>query len=299
MWADAHIFVYHRFADERYPSTSTSLQELKDQFEFFKINGYEVIRLKTLVDALIEKKPISDKWVVLTIDDGYKSFYENGLNIFKEYGYPFTLFVYAQASKSKYGDFMTVPMLKDTQKYGELGLHTYSHPHMTHLSNEEVEQEMEKGIEFFQKKLGFTPEYFAYPYGEFDERIQSLIKKYNFKAILNQNMGAVSKKSDRFNLDRSALTQGAELQGYLDYDYLQAHWIEPKMFPKSNTLKSIHIQTDSKQKNGKLYITGLGWQDVTLDNGDLQLQGPFHLKNSRSRIILKINNQISNHLLVK
>ena len=105
--ADAHIFNYHRFDDDRHPSTNISSKNLREQFEYFKEKGYEVIPLSKLVDAIKNGEPVSDNWVVLTVDDGYKSFYEKGLPIFLEYGYPFALMIYVEATARKYGDFMT------------------------------------------------------------------------------------------------------------------------------------------------------------------------------------------------
>ena len=107
MWADAHIFIYHRFNDARYPTTNTTLEELRKEFDYFKTNGYEVIPLEKLVRALHNKEAIPDNWIVLTIDDNYKSFYEHGLALFKEYNYPFSMFVYVGATEQKYGDYMS------------------------------------------------------------------------------------------------------------------------------------------------------------------------------------------------
>ena len=126
--ADAHIFVYHRFEDFRHPSTNTSIKELKKEFDYFKNNGYEVITLKRLVKAIKTKEKISDKWIVLTVDDGYKSFYENALKIFKEYKYPFTIFVSTKPSEKGYKDFMNWKEISECSHYGEIGLHSHSHP---------------------------------------------------------------------------------------------------------------------------------------------------------------------------
>ena len=88
LWADAHIFVYHRFDDTRFPSADTTTQQLTKQFEYFKQNNYEVVPLQSIVDKLSKKEPVPDNWVALTIDDAYKSFYDNGLKTFKKYNYP-------------------------------------------------------------------------------------------------------------------------------------------------------------------------------------------------------------------
>jgi hypothetical protein len=56
IFANAHIFVYHRFADDRYPSANTTIKELTKQFEYFKANDYEVVPLTKILDKLEKKK---------------------------------------------------------------------------------------------------------------------------------------------------------------------------------------------------------------------------------------------------
>jgi hypothetical protein len=60
VWADAHIFIYHRFNDSRYPTTNTTLEELRKEFDYFKKNGYEVILAgPSLKD--VEYKPATEE----------------------------------------------------------------------------------------------------------------------------------------------------------------------------------------------------------------------------------------------
>ncbi|RLA69176.1 MAG: polysaccharide deacetylase, partial [Epsilonproteobacteria bacterium] len=141
VWADAHIFVYHRFDDNLHASTNTSIETLRSQFEYLRTNGYKVVPLQTIHHALTNNIPVSDKWVSFNIDDSYKSFYTNALPLFKEYGYPFTLFVYVEATDKHYGDFMTWDQIRDTQQYGEIGLHSYGHYHSVSLDKESIEEE--------------------------------------------------------------------------------------------------------------------------------------------------------------
>ena len=166
LWADAHIFVYHRFGDEQHNSTNTSIETLRSQFEYLKTNGYKVVPLQTIYHALSNNLPVSDQWVAFNIDDSYKSFYENGLPLFKEYEYPFTLFVYVEATDKHYGDFMTWEQIRDAQRYGEIGLHSYGHHHSISLSKERLETDTAQAISSFQKQLNNRPKYYAYPYGE-------------------------------------------------------------------------------------------------------------------------------------
>ena len=49
--ADAHIFNYHRFDDDRHPSTNISSKNLREQFEYFKEKGCHVFTIENdLID---------------------------------------------------------------------------------------------------------------------------------------------------------------------------------------------------------------------------------------------------------
>ncbi len=298
--ADAHIFVYHRFGDERYPSTNTSIKELKKEFEYLKKNGYEVIPLKKLVQALKKRKKIPNNWVVLTIDDGYKSFYENAFEIFKEYDYPFTIFVSTKPSENRYGDFMSWEQINDCSNYGEIGLHSHSHPHLTRLSDEKIKKDTKKAIEIFQKRLGYKPKYYAYPYGEYDDRVKKVIKSFGFEAILNQNAGAVNEYSDIFDLDRVAMVGNVDIASKLKLKYLNAIWYEPKRFPKDSILKRVKVKIFEDVKRAQLYVTGYGWRWVDVKNKIVDEILNLKLNKNRIRVIIKVkNSKINTKILVK
>ena len=293
------MFVYHRFDDSRHPSTNTTEADLRADFEYFKQNGYEVIPLLKLVQSLKEKKPISNKWVVLTIDDNFKTFYTNGLEIFKEYGYPFSLFVYVEATQKKYPDYMSWDELKESSKYGSLEFHSYAHGHMTHMSNEDIKNDIDKGLALFKKNLNMSPKFFTYPYGEFSPRVKKIVMSYGFEAIINQNMGAVSSFSDTFDMDRTALVGKNNLPLYLRHKALNATWIKPTLFPEDNHLKELHVRTNESAKSGQVYITGYPWMRTKLNNGNFDLKLNKQLKKKRSRIVVSIGNKISTKLLIK
>lgn len=297
--ADAHIFVYHRFGDDRHPSTNVSTETLRAQFDYFNTNGYKVVPLSQIIDAINSNEPMNEKWVSFTIDDSYKSFYENGLEIFKEYGFPFTLFVYVEATDKKYGDFSDWEQLREIGKYGELSYHSYAHPHMTKIDKKSLKEDFDKGLKLFEKELGFKPRYFSYPYGEFNQEVKELAQSYGFEAIFNQNIGAVSHESDVMNLDRIALGENSNLKDLLRYTHLHVDWIEPLEYPKNGILESIHVKGLAKSSKAGLYITGLGWQEVLINNGEVKQAINKPLTHERTRLVLSIGKRISTHIIIK
>ncbi len=299
LWADAHMFVYHRFGDSRYPSTNTTKKELIKEFEYFKTNGFKVIPLSRLVNALKNREKIPDNWIVLTIDDSFKSFYENGLGIFKKYNYPFSLFVYVEASLKKYHDYLSFKQLKEISRYGTLEFHSYGHPHLTKLNDKMIKEDFKKGLKIFEKKLQIKPKYYSYPYGEYTNRIKKIARSFGFDAIINQNMGAVDKNSDIYNLDRNALVGKTNLKYLLKFKYLKATWITPLRFPKNGILKSVQIKTNEKAKEALLYVSKNGWKKIKIKKGKIDTNLNIKLAKGRNRVIISINDKISTKLLIK
>lgn len=302
LYANAHIFVYHRFADDRYPSANTSKEELIKQFEYFKQNNYEVVPLKKIIDKLKQKEEIPQNWVALTIDDAYKTFYTNALEIFKEYNYPFSLYVYVEATNKRYGDYMSWEEIKESSKYGEIGLHSYSHPRLQNLSEEKVVADTKKSYDIFVKKLDIKPTSYAYPYGEYNQKVLNILKEnFDFDTILNQNTGSINSKTDRFDVPRIALVGEVNIEHKLRYKTFDVEWIEPKEFPKDGILKRVQAKVDPKYKTLKLYITKEGWRDVNVVDGLVDEKLNIYLKRARTRVMLgsdvfTISNKILNKI---
>jgi len=302
IFANAHIFVYHRFADERYKSADTTLKELTRQFEYFKSNNYTVVPLSKILDKLEKNEEIPKKWIALTIDDAYKSFYDNGLEVFKKYNYPFSLYVYVEATQKHYGDYMSWDQIKEASKYGEIGLHSYSHPRLQNLSQKEIIEDTKKAFDIFVKNTGIKPKTYAYPYGEFTEDVKKTLKNnFSFRAILNQNTGSVNSKTDIFDIPRIALVGDVNINHKLRYKTFDAEWIEPKIFPKDGILRNITARVDKKYTSLKLYITGEGWRDVEVNDGLVDIKLNLYLKRARSRVMIgpdvfTISNNIINKI---
>lgn len=298
--ANGHIFVYHRFGDSKHESTNTSIKELEQQFDYLKRNNYEVVALSKMIDKLSKKENIPDNWVAFTIDDAYKSFYHNGLEIFKKYNYPFTLFVYVEATDKKYGDFMNWEEIKEASKYGEIELHSYSHKQLVKLSDEEIYYDTKKSFDIFEKEMGFKPKGYSYPYGEYDDRVKNIIKKFDFKYIANQNNGSVNENSDIFDLNRVALVGKVDLKEKLKYKTLEVDWIEPQFYPKDGILTKVSAKVSPEIKNAKLFISTYGWQDIKVKNGIIDIKLDKKLNLNRNRVAISTDYYtISNKLLIK
>ncbi|MCH9739944.1 MAG: polysaccharide deacetylase family protein [Epsilonproteobacteria bacterium] len=300
--SDGHIFVYHRFDDNRYPTTNTSTSELKREFEYFKQHNYKVVPLIDIVDKIKANEKVPDKWVALTIDDGFKSFYTHGLPIFKQYGYPFTLFIAVKYTEKKYKDYVSWKQLKEIAKHGDVEFHTYGHGHYGQMSDSEIKADMDRGLELMKKHLDYDPRLFVYAYGEYDDRVKKVVDQYNFKAVFNQNIGAVHGEcSDAYDIDRSALVGKAPFKLYLKFKELcGVSFQQPLVYPKDKMVRTVEVTLDDKTiTDAEIFISNNGWNRVKVKNGKIVYKANKRVKLNRIKIGVKVKNRIKLMVLSK
>jgi len=284
LFAEAHILLYHRFDDPRAKVGSMNIKsnELRAHFSYLKQNGYRVVKLSEVVDAIKNGKPIQDKTVVINIDDAYKTFYESGLKVFKEFGYPFTLFVYVDAVDHHYKDYMSWNEVRDAGKYGEIALHSFMHPNLVSLKIEEVKADTLAAFEHFTKEMGYKPRYYAYPFGLYNQAVKDAIAAFGFDAIVNVDGGAIDTYSDRLNLDRSALDSSKSIEKALAVKPL-------KMTLKTNqegdkiTISGKLENSQSKMLHARVYKNIL--LDAKVNNGEFSFSFDKSQLNSKRKVI--------------
>jgi peptidoglycan/xylan/chitin deacetylase (PgdA/CDA1 family) len=305
LFADGHIFVYHRFDDSRYPTTNISTKELRKEFNYLKKHHYKVVPLIDIIHKINADEKVPDKWVAFSIDDGFKSFYSHGLPVFKEYKYPFTLFIAVKYTEEKYRDYVSWKQLKEIIKYGSVEFHSYGHGHFGQMSKEEIAQDMTKGLDLMKKHLDYDPKLFVYPYGEYDSRVAKILDNYHFKAVFNQNIGGVNGTCTDINdIDRSAVV-GSNAQDFKLYLHFKelcgVHFEQPLSYPKDKIVKTIKITLDDKTiKNAEVFVSNSGgWHRVKVHNGKIVYHLNKKMSRSRIKIGVKVKNKIKLMVLSK
>ncbi len=66
------VLMYHRFEENKYPSTNVKIADFIKQIDLINKNGFSFINANNFEHNLVKLK--SEKKVLLTIADGFKSF---------------------------------------------------------------------------------------------------------------------------------------------------------------------------------------------------------------------------------
>ena len=203
----AAVFLYHRFGENKYPATNIKMSQFKKHINELKNNNYNIISIDQIVDALINKTNIPKKSVAITIDDAFLSIYKKAWPLLKEKKLPFTIFVSTASVESGSKNYMSWKQIREMAAAGVIiGHHTRNHFHLVNKDKETIINEIEKANDDFLKNLGFVPDIFAYPYGEYTYEIKQITKQY-FKAAFGQQSGNIYNQIDIFELPRFSLNE--------------------------------------------------------------------------------------------
>ena len=201
------VFVYHRFGENNYPSTNIRMPQFKKHLDELIKNNYNVVSTETIIDALQNKKNLPEKTVAITIDDAFFSIYKKAWPILKEKKLPFTIFVSTGPVNSNSKNYMNWEQLKEMNNRGvTIGHHTKNHFHLVGKKKETIISEIEEASDDFLKNLGYVPDIFAYPYGEYSSEIKEITKNY-FKAAFGQQSGGIYNGIDIFELPRFSMNE--------------------------------------------------------------------------------------------
>jgi peptidoglycan/xylan/chitin deacetylase (PgdA/CDA1 family) len=263
---DIPVFAYHRFGDSRYPSTDIPLSVFESQLQYLADNHYTVLTLGAAVAKWKAGKALPDKAAILTIDDGYLSFYENGWPLLKKYGFSATIFV--QTGTIGGNDFINWPQIKEMQKAGiEIGNH--SHEHTQFLNLDETERgavflrDLAEASDHFQEHLGSTPALYCYPYGEWTPDMEQMLRDAGFAAATVQKSGVFSQSSDAMAIPRFPMGGPfGTLQGFKNkivmkaLEVTEASPASPFFSDNPPTLRLTLKSGEVNLKNAQLFVDG-------------------------------------------
>jgi peptidoglycan/xylan/chitin deacetylase (PgdA/CDA1 family) len=209
------ILCYHRFGKTCKSNLCIPERTFSKQLEYLKNNGYHTIHLSDLMEFLNYKTAIPSKSVIITLDDGYRSIYEFAYPLLKRYGYTATLFIYTDFIEAS-GNALTWHQLRKLKAAGfEIGSHSISHADLTKKLPYENDQTYWSRItkEFINSKaiidreLNQDTQFFAYPYGNYNQRILDLFPKSGYRLGLTIRNGGNSFFANPLTLKRSQILE--------------------------------------------------------------------------------------------
>ena len=244
--------MYHRFNENKYPSTNIKMDIFKEHLEIIKESGYNFYDPKLFIDEF--DKPKDEKKILITIDDGFKSFYTEAWPYLKANKIPFILFVSTEPiGKSGYMNWDQIKEIEQSD-FGYIGHHSHTHEYLIDMSEQDFINDIETATKIFKNKLGYVPSIFSYPFGEYSLFMKKYISK-NFIIGFGQHSGVIDINKDKFELPRFPINEKygdlKRFKSLINYNPLEYKNLKPeekKIIDYENPPK-LEIEFFNEQKN--------------------------------------------------
>lgn len=212
------VLMYHQFVEES-KNTKIETYVTKKQFErhlkILKFLGYTTITFRDLEKIGMENR-FKKKYIIITVDDGYKNNYEIMYPLLKKYSMKAVIYLvsdlkYNKWDVEKYGEEKLE--LMDDQEIKEMigsnliefGGHTMNHVSFYETSSLEANKEIKGNKEKLEKKYNIKLTSFAYPYGHITEISKNIVKEVGYNYAVSTDTGTGMIDDDFYDIRRTAI----------------------------------------------------------------------------------------------
>ena len=244
--------MYHRFNESKYPSTNIQTDIFEQQIEIIKDSNYKFNNPNEFEKMFSTTK--IKKEILITIDDAFLSFYQEAWPFLKKNKIPFILFVSTQPVGKK--GYMTWSQIREieSEDFTFIGHHSHTHDYLINETNDQFISDIEKANKIFFKELGYIPNLFSYPFGEYSKFMKNYISE-KFKFAFGQHSGVIDLNKDRFELPRFPINEKyGELKrfksiiNYFPLEYKKILPEEKQLFENTNP-PNFKVEFFKEQKN--------------------------------------------------
>jgi peptidoglycan/xylan/chitin deacetylase (PgdA/CDA1 family) len=199
------VLMYHRFEENKYPSTNIKITDFIAHLNLINKRKIKFVNPTDFKNSLLNQK--SESKILLTIDDGFKSFYDHAWPILKKEKIPFILFVNTREVGTR--GYMNWDQIKEVskEKFTHIGNHGYSHEYLVDMKNQEIIDDINIASSNFKNNLGYNSPFFSYPFGEYSNNFKAIVKDLGFKFAFGQHSGVVDETKDFYELPRFPINE--------------------------------------------------------------------------------------------
>ncbi|MEM7332917.1 MAG: polysaccharide deacetylase family protein [Chloroflexota bacterium] len=188
-----------------------------EQMTYLAENGYNPIDFYDLSRAITNQQELPEKPVILTFDDGYLDNYENAYPILEQFGFKGTFFIVTEFVDFGREEYMSWEMITEMAANGHrFEPHSRTHPDLRNRERPFLIWEMLGPQETLAFHLGYTPRYFSYPSGRYDQAAIDILDELDFWGAVTTQSGKWHGFPKRFEWNRLRVRFNTPLAEFKD-----------------------------------------------------------------------------------
>ncbi len=204
-------------ADVYRTDLSVEPEVFREQMAYLAENGFTTVDLYDLSRTISNKQELPEKPIILTFDDGYLDIYENAFPILQEYGFTGTFFIPTAFIDNNRAGYMNWAMIEEMAAEGHrFEPHSRTHLDLRGRERDTLIWEILGPQETLAAHIGYTPRYFAYPSGQYDQDVISLLYELDFWGAVTTMGGKWHGFIDRYEWVRLRIRNDTPLAEFID-----------------------------------------------------------------------------------
>jgi len=202
------ILMYHQVEDkEKGHKYLLDKKAFEEQLQYLYENGYRTLNTSEYLN-LGRSNNSKNKYVILTFDDCYESYYSNVFPCLKKYKAKAIFFVTTDLIDTS-EEYLKWSHLVEMNKEGmDIQSHTCSHKFLDGLNAQEIEGELYNSKYILEEKLGSNVNFFSCPGGRFNKKVIKIAKSTGYKGAFTSVPGYGCWENEGFLLVRRLLVNG-------------------------------------------------------------------------------------------
>ncbi|MDC0768848.1 polysaccharide deacetylase family protein [Streptomyces sp. HD] len=221
------ILMYHAVSTSPNDATrdlSVAPEAFAEQMALIGDLGLTPVRTADLAARWRSGKPLPERPVLITFDDGYEGVHRHALPVLAKHGFAATVFVSTGWLKGPHDMGGGLDTMLDWDQVRELaeadieiGGHSHTHPQLDQLPDTRLRSELILCKEIVSDLLGTVPASFAYPYGYSSRRVREAVRETGYAQALAVNNGLARRRQGPYALTRLTVrrTTGIEEFGQM------------------------------------------------------------------------------------
>lgn len=197
------VLCYHSLSEDESIKSPTiiSTKLFREHLQVIKDTGYTTLTMAQLNNHILNNKPIPEKSVVITFDDGYLNNYDLAFPLLKEFNMNATIFVITNSLGST--NYMSPENAKEMSDYGiDIQSHTSNHPELATLSYEEQLNELKASKSYIENITNKPVISIAYPFGSYNQDTIKAATDAGYSIAFTVKKGFADRLESQYELDR-------------------------------------------------------------------------------------------------
>ena len=185
----APVLMYHDIKVKPLNGFDVTRDDFRKQLDWLQAHHYQTLSMEEYLAILEQGRPFPEKSILITFDDGYEGVYTQAVPELIQHSMKATFFIFKNGLDTK---LVGYPYLT-TQEVKEMAAnplfsiesHTISHPDLTALTPEQVQQELTESRSYLEKLTGQPCRALAYPYGRSNPAVLAAVTAAGYQAAFS------------------------------------------------------------------------------------------------------------------